>query len=88
MSNSKGFGSQKPKKPKVRKKLCKKIANQISKSLHPNGEPQNMRTASWIDYETGDMVFADITNRPDLWHLPAFDVESQRRYDSKIKEEN
>ena len=47
-----------------------------------------MRTTSWIDYQTGDLVFADITDRPDLWHLPAFIVESKERYDSKMKEEN
>ena len=85
MSSSKGFGSQ---KPKVRKKLCIDIANQIKKQLHPNGQPPNMRTTSWIDYQTGDLVFADITDRPDLWHLPAFDVESKKRYDSKMKEGN
>ena len=83
MINSKGFGSQ---KPKVREKLCRSLAKKVSKELHPYGEPKNMRTTSWIDYETGDWVFADITNRTDLWHLPAFDVESKRRYDSKMKD--
>ena len=85
MRKAKGFGSQ---RPKIREKLCTDIANQIGKRLHPNGEPPNMRTTSWIDYETGDWIFADITNRPDLWHLPAFDVESKKRYDSKMKEGN
>ena len=79
-----GFGNEPPKKrPRIRKELCKKIAKEIGRSLHPNGEPPNMRTASWIDYETGDWVFADITNHPDLWDLPAFDVASQKRYDAK-----
>ena len=84
MKKFKGFGSpNKDQKPKVRMELCRKIADQIGKRLHPNGEPPNMRTASWIDYETGDWVFADITNHPDLWDLPAFDVASERRYEAK-----
>jgi hypothetical protein len=36
----------------------------------------------WVDYETGDWMFADITNRPELWHLAGFDFESQKRWDA------
>ena len=82
-----GFGSIKPrprkKGEKVREDVCQQISKEISKKLHPNGEPENMRTASWIDYETGDWMFADITNRPELWHLAGFNVESKKRWDAK-----
>ena len=80
---AKGFGLIKPRQfkkgEKVRTDVCQKVYKEISKQLHPNGEPKNMKTASWID-ENGSWFIADITNHPELWHLAGFNDYSKKKW--------
>ena len=58
---------------KKRKKFLEKIASDVKRSFYPNGNaPDNFRAKMWNDSKTGDLVIIEVTDNPELWHLPNY----------------
>ena len=66
----------------------KNLSDSIKQKFYPEGVPSNFRARLGRDYETGNVVVLNVTDKPELWHLPIIDAESFNNYAQKIKEEN
>ena len=69
---NKGFGQI----PEGRKQFLETLRNKIVNTFYPDGEPPNVRIKVWRDEETKDLMFADVTDRPEFWNLPNY-IDSQ-----------
>ncbi len=62
---------------KKRKKFLEKIASDVKRSFYPNGNaPDNFRAKMWNDSKTGDLVIIEVTDKPELWHLPNYSTST------------
>lgn len=66
----------------------KNLSDSIKQKFYPEGAPSNFKARLRRDYETGNVVVLNVTDKPELWHLPIIDDESFNNYAQKIKEEN
>ena len=66
----------------------KNLSDSIKQKFYPDGVPSNFKARLRRDYETGNVVVLNVTDKPELWHLPIIDDESFNNYAQKIKEEN
>ena len=70
---------------KTTSKKIEALAEKIKKDWYPNGVPEGLTLKARIfrDFETGKVVVLNVTEKPDLWHLPEVDLESFRKYEVK-----